>query len=92
VKEQRVLRLDVERGWANGTTVKFARRPHDVTGNIVMKLKQVRNSNPAQQRPCSVRALPFSALTILRTLQVPHNIYSRDGDNLHVTGTSPLPG
>jgi hypothetical protein len=42
VKEQRSFKLDIERGWANGTTVKFSRRPNDVTGNIVMKLQQVR--------------------------------------------------
>jgi hypothetical protein len=40
-EEKRSLRLEVERGWANGTTVKFAKRPQDVSGNIVMKLQQV---------------------------------------------------
>ena len=53
VKEQRVLALQVERGWANGTTVKFARRPHDVTGNIVMKLKQVRVPALRLPSPCT---------------------------------------
>ena len=40
-EEKRSLRLEVGRGWANGTTVKFAKRPQDVSGNIVMKLQQV---------------------------------------------------
>jgi hypothetical protein len=40
-QEERCLKLDIERGWAHGTSVKFAKRPQDVTGNIMMKLQQV---------------------------------------------------
>ncbi len=39
--EHRKLTLDIERGWANGTVLKFAKRLQDVTGDIVVKLQQV---------------------------------------------------
>jgi hypothetical protein len=75
VHEHRKLTLDIERGWANGTTVKFARRAQDVTGNIVVKLQQV-----------LFETASFDCARVTRCRQVPHESFSRDGDNLHVTG------
>jgi hypothetical protein len=89
VHEHRKLTLDIERGWANGTTVKFARRAQDVTGNIVVKLQQVlfvTASLDCPARPCLSR---FARVTFCR--QVPHESFSRDGDNLHVTGAIHTP-
>jgi DnaJ-class molecular chaperone len=88
VHEHRKLTLDIERGWANGTTVKFARRAQDVTGNIVVKLQQVLFETASLDCP-ALRVSRFARLTFCR--QVPHESFSRDGDNLHVTGAIHTP-